>query len=96
MEDQVYISYSSFLSSKSNYISFQFSFHLLSLIFQSHLGSFFFISDDGQFILKTITRNESFLLMDILKDYYEFMILNPHSLLTRYLGLYNIRYEMVD
>jgi len=92
VEDQVYlVDISSSSLSQSSHFSY------LSYIYFKKLGSFFFISDDAQYILKTITRNESFLLMDILKDYYEFMILNPHSLLTRYLGLYNIRYwEMVD
>lgn len=53
-------------------------------------GSFFFYSEDGKFMLKTITISEYELLRKILPDYYFHMVNNKESLLTRLYGLYKI------
>ena len=53
-------------------------------------GSFFFYSEDGKFMLKTITTQEYEFFRKILPDYYFHMINNPHSLLTRFYGLHKI------
>jgi hypothetical protein len=56
-------------------------------------GSFFFSSDDGRFMLKTITASEYEFFRSILPDYCFHMMKNPSSLLTRFYGLHKIQGE---
>ena len=55
--------------------------------------SFFFFSDNKQFMLKNLKKSE----MDILKDgkflisYYKYLKENPNSLLNRFLGIYEVK-----
>jgi 1-phosphatidylinositol-4-phosphate 5-kinase len=53
-------------------------------------GSFFFYSEDGLFMLKTITESEYEFIRRVLPDYYFHMINNPNSLLTKFYGLHKI------
>lgn len=53
-------------------------------------GSFFFYSEDGKFMLKTITLKEYRFFRKKLADYYFHMSNYPHSLLTRFYGLHKI------
>ena len=53
-------------------------------------GSFFFYSEDGKFMLKTITISEYELLRKALPDYYFHLTNNPQTLLTRFYGLHKI------
>lgn len=53
-------------------------------------GSVFYITQDDQYILKTVQKNECKILMDVLPRYYQHMQRFPDSLLTRFYGLYRI------
>jgi len=44
-------------------------------------------------MLKTISSAEFHNLREILKDYYEHLVLYPHSLITRFFGLHKIKYN---
>eukprot|EP01062_Namystynia_karyoxenos_P016647 TRINITY_DN1608_c0_g1_i1.p1 TRINITY_DN1608_c0_g1~~TRINITY_DN1608_c0_g1_i1.p1 ORF type:complete len:959 (+),score=298.99 TRINITY_DN1608_c0_g1_i1:83-2959(+) len=55
-------------------------------------GAFFFASHDGRYILKTIPAAEGGVLKQILPAYYDHMINNPDTLLTRYFGLHTLHY----
>ncbi|CAL8132510.1 unnamed protein product [Orchesella dallaii] len=52
-------------------------------------GSLFYISQDDEFILKTVQLKERRLLLQILEDYYQNLKQNPHTLLPKFFGLYN-------
>eukprot|EP00730_Choanoeca_flexa_P016619 TRINITY_DN7894_c0_g1_i1.p1 TRINITY_DN7894_c0_g1~~TRINITY_DN7894_c0_g1_i1.p1 ORF type:complete len:668 (+),score=104.72 TRINITY_DN7894_c0_g1_i1:98-2101(+) len=54
-------------------------------------GSFFYLTHDRRFIVKTITRTERELLRRRLPEYHQHMQNNPNSLLTRLCGLYAMR-----
>lgn len=53
-------------------------------------GSFFYYSDDGEYILKTLKRDEYLFFRKTLSDYYLHILKNPHSLITRYFGFHKI------
>lgn len=54
-------------------------------------GSFFYFSRDYRFIIKTIHHAEHKYLRSILKDYYEHIRSNPHTLLSRFYGLHRVK-----
>ncbi|KAF9528392.1 hypothetical protein CPB83DRAFT_766872 [Crepidotus variabilis] len=54
-------------------------------------GSFFYFSRDYRFIIKTIRHSEHKFLLSILKDYYEYVRDNPHTLLSRFYGLHRVK-----
>ncbi|KAG0793158.1 hypothetical protein G6F29_005490 [Rhizopus arrhizus] len=54
-------------------------------------GSFFYYSRDYRFIIKTIHHTEHKFMRKILKDYYEHVCENPHTLLCRFYGLHRIK-----
>jgi 1-phosphatidylinositol-4-phosphate 5-kinase len=56
-------------------------------------GSFFYYTSDQNFMLKTISCAEFHKLRDVLKDYYDHLVLYPHSLITRFFGLHKIKYN---
>ena len=60
---------------------------------QGKSPSFFFFSDDNQFMIKTLKPSEFEILMntDFLVDYVMHLIRNPGSLLSRYLGVYEVK-----
>eukprot|EP00760_Papus_ankaliazontas_P031570 PhM_4_TR5341/c0_g1_i1/m.32623/K00889/PIP5K; 1-phosphatidylinositol-4-phosphate 5-kinase len=51
-------------------------------------GSFFFMSYDSRYILKTLPQSESVMLRKILPHYYRHMMDNPDTLVTRFYGLH--------
>jgi len=53
-------------------------------------GSFFYFTDDGKYMLKTLSKEEFQFLRKILSDYYLHILKNPHTLITRFFGLYKI------
>lgn len=53
-------------------------------------GSFFYFSDDGKYILKTLKRDEYKFLRKILPDYYFHVMKNPHTLITRFFGFHKL------
>ncbi|OBZ65594.1 Phosphatidylinositol 4-phosphate 5-kinase its3 [Grifola frondosa] len=54
-------------------------------------GSFFYFSRDYRFIIKTIHHAEHKFLRSILKQYYEHVKSNPHTLLSRFYGLHRVK-----
>jgi 1-phosphatidylinositol-4-phosphate 5-kinase len=53
-------------------------------------GMLFFFSNDKRFILKTITRAELKFFRKILRSYYTHLTKNPHTLLSRFFGMYKL------
>merc|ERR1712232_236657 len=53
-------------------------------------GSRFWFSWDRQYVLKTTKRHELETLCKLLDEYTDFLESNPDSLMTRYLGAYEI------
>jgi len=53
-------------------------------------GMLFFFSKDRRFVVKTITRGELKFTRKILKAYYKHFQQNPHSMISRFYGLYKI------
>lgn len=51
-------------------------------------GSVFYITDDDQFIVKTVEKTESKFLLKLLPGYYMNLSQNPHTLLPKFFGLY--------
>ncbi|KAG2008781.1 1-phosphatidylinositol-4-phosphate 5-kinase [Coprinopsis cinerea AmutBmut pab1-1] len=54
-------------------------------------GSFFYFSRDYRFIIKTIRHSEAKFLLKILKQYYDHVQENPHTLLSRFYGLHRVK-----
>jgi 1-phosphatidylinositol-4-phosphate 5-kinase len=54
-------------------------------------GSFFYFSRDYRFIIKTIRHSEHKFLLSILKQYYEHVKENPHTLISRFYGLHRVK-----
>ena len=55
-------------------------------------GAFFFASHDGKFILKTVPKAEGKVLRRFLPSYYQHIMENPDTLLTRYFGLHALSF----
>eukprot|EP00002_Diphylleia_rotans_P008700 TRINITY_DN18718_c0_g1_i1.p1 TRINITY_DN18718_c0_g1~~TRINITY_DN18718_c0_g1_i1.p1 ORF type:complete len:924 (+),score=159.10 TRINITY_DN18718_c0_g1_i1:90-2861(+) len=53
-------------------------------------GSFLYFSSDRRFIIKTLSKSEALLLLDILKDYHNHITTNPDTFITRLYGLHSI------
>ena len=56
-------------------------------------GSFFFYSDDGKYLIKTMTKSEFMFLRSILHHYYEHIRNYPNTLLTFIFGLHKLLYS---
>ncbi|KAJ5074579.1 phosphatidylinositol 5-phosphate 4-kinase isoform a [Anaeramoeba ignava] len=64
---------------------------LNELITPGKSGSMFYFSYDGRFVLKTTTSGEAKFLQSILPYYYEHVLQNEHTLLTRFFGLHRVK-----
>lgn len=53
-------------------------------------GSLFYYTEDQQYMLKTVSKEEFKKLKAILKGYYEHLFNNPTSLITRFYGLHKV------
>jgi len=55
--------------------------------------SFFFFTDNKEFVLKTLKQSERKLLLEtvVLEKYFEHLQGHPNSLLSRFYGVYTIR-----
>ena len=56
-------------------------------------GSFFFYSDDGKYLIKTMTKSEFMFLRSILHHYYEYVRNYPNTLLSYIFGLHKLLYS---
>lgn len=53
-------------------------------------GSFFFFSHDKKFIIKTMNDDELSTFKGMFKDYYEYLVNNPRSVLARIYGIFTV------
>lgn len=54
-------------------------------------GSFFYYTSDGNFMLKTIRKNEFKIMKGMLRAYYDHITdVNPDSLISRIFGLHKV------
>ena len=54
-------------------------------------GAFFYETQDGKYLLKTISKSECNFLIKILRNYHQHLCSNPHSLIVRIFGLYKLK-----
>ena len=67
------------------------NFQFLEFISNSKSGQFFFYTHDRQFMIKTVSQGECKFLQTILPAYYEHIVRNPHTLLTRFFGMHRVK-----
>ena len=65
---------------------------LVGLISSGKSGSFFYFSDDGKYVLKTMSPEEFVFFKKILPDYFNYLYAEPGSLIPKIFGFHNIRY----
>lgn len=65
---------------------------LVGLCSAGKSGSFFYYSEDGQFVLKTMTKTEFVFFRQLLKHYYQHLKTHFNSLLPRFLGFHKLLY----
>lgn len=53
-------------------------------------GALFYISHDDRYLIKTMRRNEMKTFVSMLPYYYDHVQSNPHTLVTKFFGLYRI------
>lgn len=51
-------------------------------------GSIFYVTDDDEFVIKTVTHKEAEFLQKLLPGYYMNIVQNPRTLLPKFFGLY--------
>ena len=56
-------------------------------------GSVFYFSHDGRYLVKTMRKEEMRTLLAMLPKYYKHIHSNPHTLLTKFYGLYRISWK---
>lgn len=54
-------------------------------------GSFFFTTPDRRFILKSVCKAETTLMIHVLESYFNHITANANTLLTRFFGLYTMK-----
>eukprot|EP00359_Climacostomum_virens_P004817 CAMPEP_0204908598 /NCGR_PEP_ID=MMETSP1397-20131031/7518_1 /ASSEMBLY_ACC=CAM_ASM_000891 /TAXON_ID=49980 /ORGANISM="Climacostomum Climacostomum virens, Strain Stock W-24" /LENGTH=698 /DNA_ID=CAMNT_0052078177 /DNA_START=144 /DNA_END=2240 /DNA_ORIENTATION=+ len=63
---------------------------LISLVSTGKSGSFFYYSDDGKYMLKTMTRSEYLFFIRNIKAYYTHLAANSNTLIPRFFGFHKI------
>lgn len=66
---------------------------LIGLISSGKSGSFFYFSDDGKYVLKTMTSDEFSFFRKILPEYYSYVYENPDTLIPKFYGFHNIEHS---
>ncbi|KAL6076828.1 Phosphatidylinositol 4-phosphate 5-kinase 1 [Balamuthia mandrillaris] len=64
---------------------------LCEVVSTARSGSFFFKSNDGRYIVKTLPMDEFLFFRKILSSYYDYVMANPNTLLTRFFGMHQMR-----
>ena len=54
-------------------------------------GALFYISHDDRYLIKTMRRNEMKTFLSMLPHYFDHVQSNPHTLVTKFYGLYRIK-----
>ena len=65
---------------------------LIGLISSGKSGSFFYFSDDGKYVLKTMMSDEFSFFRKILPEYYTYVYENPGTLIPKFFGFHNIKH----
>ena len=79
------------IDSASYMLSVSGNYNYLEFMSNSKSGQFFFYSHDGRFMIKTQTPEENKFLRKILPHYYQYVSLNPNTLLTRFYGMHRVK-----
>lgn len=66
-------------------------FEFLEFISNSKSGQFFFYSHDRRYMIKTVSQSECKFLRKILPDYYDHIMKNPNTLITRFFGMHRVK-----
>lgn len=66
---------------------------LKELVSYGKSGSFFYFSYDSKYLIKTISKNEFEFFKIFIKNYYNYMLENPETLIQRYYGLHSLYYK---
>ena len=69
---------------------------LAEMVSEGKSGSLFFWSHDGRFLVKTISQDERNSLVQMLRQYKSYVASHPNTLLTKYLGLYDLEVPEAD
>jgi len=67
------------------------NFGYLEFISNSKSGQFFFYTHNERFIVKTMSSSEVKVFLGILPYYYSYILKHPHSLLTKYFGMHQVK-----
>lgn len=59
-------------------------------------GSFFFLTHDKRFMIKTVTKNELKIMMDILPSYIKHNLKYPDSLISKIFGVFTVKREGME
>lgn len=65
---------------------------LVGLISSGKSGSFFYFSDDGKYVLKTMSPDEFSFFTRILPDYFAHLDSQPGTLIPKFFGFHKIKY----
>jgi 1-phosphatidylinositol-4-phosphate 5-kinase len=65
--------------------------NFIEFISNAKSGQFFFYSNDGRYMIKTMTNAESKFLRRILPDYFKHCCENPNTMITRFFGMYRVK-----
>eukprot|EP00301_Raphidiophrys_heterophryoidea_P007154 c12808_g1_i2.p1 GENE.c12808_g1_i2~~c12808_g1_i2.p1 ORF type:complete len:661 (+),score=173.20 c12808_g1_i2:274-2256(+) len=63
---------------------------LSKLVSEGKSGSLLYFSEDKRYVIKTITNSEKKTFLHILQSYYDYIRSNPHTLIIRFFGMYEI------
>ncbi|CAD8098750.1 unnamed protein product [Paramecium sonneborni] len=56
-------------------------------------GQFFFYSQDNQLIIKTVTQQELKIILSMLKNYFQYILSNPNTLIAKIYGVFTFEQE---
>ena len=65
--------------------------NFIEFISNAKSGQFFFYSNDGRYMIKTMTNAESKFLRRILPEYFKHCCENPNTMITRFFGMYRVK-----
>lgn len=72
------------------------SYNFIEFMSNSKSGSFFFYSHDSRYMIKTQSKVESKFLRRIMAHYYQYVMKNPHTYITRFYGMHRIKIRYKD
>merc|ERR1719320_1377911 len=67
------------------------NFGYLEFMSNSKSGQFFFYTYNERFIVKTMSKSEVKVFLKILPNYFSYIKMHPHSLLTKFFGMHQVK-----